>query len=182
MEEAWIELHLGTGARPGEVVNVRRSDVDLEQSTVRLIDRKHGGRPRTVAIDSTTASVLADWFEIQDTRIDRTANDPYVLSMDVEGARPWRAEYASKYRWHALAQRARLRLRTDDPSKSELPLYSLRHTHNSLLAAAGVSAATRGRRIGNTEQTNASTYTHLVSREDREAAAIIERRLGVRTR
>lgn len=187
MEEAWIETMLATGCRPGEVVAVRQSDIDLDLSVVRFTDFKHDGRPRFVAIDSTTADVLAEWRETQATRC-RTVEDPYMLSMDLEGAVPWRAEYASKYRWHALAGRANLRPRCDDdgyplkPFKSELPLYSLRHTHNSLLAAAGVPTAVRSTRIGNNEQTNASTYTHQVAREDREAAAVIERRLGVRRR
>lgn len=219
MEQAWIELALATGARPGEIVGLRRSDVDLDNSVIRFVDHKHRGQPRHVAIGEHAATVLENWFEQQDARADELEPDPYVLSMDVEGKTPWRAEYASKYRWHALAARAQLRPRVDTlcetcwgkglrevgdgpyetwtvtydcadctngcrpgkTFKSELPLYSLRHTHNSLLAAAGVSAAVRGKRIGNTEDTNRSTYTHLVPREDREAAAIIDQRLGQRS-
>ena len=163
-EEAWITVSLATGARPGEVRVLRWSDVDLENSVIRFTDEKHDGTIRAVAITDTVADVLASWREHQAEQ--PVIDDPYLFSVVDDASRPWTSSYAGRDRWHSLRERAGIR--------EGVRLYDLRHTHNSELAAGGVSAATRGKRAGNSAAVNDAIYTHLHPAEDRDAAAVVD--------
>lgn len=170
MERVWLELHLATGARPGEVVGLRWSAIDLDDLVVTFIDAKHDNEPRPVAITPELAALIRDWQQKQRERalaggggFDR---DPYLISNATDSGRPWLVGYAGRTRWGRIKKAAGIR--------PELRLYDTRHTHNSWLAAAGIDAATRAERIGNSPATNLRTYSH--STKDREAAAAIAAR------
>lgn len=170
MERVWIELHLDTGARPGEVTGLRWSAIDLEDHVVNFIDAKHDNAARPVAITPTIADLIRTWQQAQRERALAGGGgfdaDPYLISNTTDSSVPWRVPYAGSYRWSRLRARAKLR--------DELRLYDLRHTHNSWLAAAGIDPTTRAERIGNSPATNMRTYSH--STQDRAAAAAIEAR------
>ena len=165
LEAAWVRLHLGSGARPGEVVGVRWSHIDGD--VVTFIDDKHDARPRPVAVDAVTLAHVATWQRLQRERAMaagvRLDADPWLFASDPASAIPWRRSYAGGFRWRRLRDRAGIR--------STLRLYDLRHTHNSWLTAAGIDEATRGQRIGNTPAVNLRTYSHAT--RDRDAADVV---------
>lgn len=171
IERVWLEVHLDTGARPGEVVGLRWSNIDLDDMVIVFIDAKHDNAERPVAISPTCAALIRDWQGKQRERALQAKGttlvaDPYLLSNTVDSGTPWRVNYAGGFRWSHLRERAGVR--------KVIRLYDTRHTHNSWLAAAGVDAVTRSERIGNSPATNLRTYSH--STKDREAAAVIEAR------
>ena len=53
---AILRIFISTGARRGEVANLLVDDVDLDEGLIHVIGK--GSRPRTVAIDSETATAL----------------------------------------------------------------------------------------------------------------------------
>ncbi|MEM8619274.1 MAG: tyrosine-type recombinase/integrase [Actinomycetota bacterium] len=171
IDRAWIDLHLATGARPGEAVGLRWSAIDKDELVVTIVDAKHDDRPRFVAVDATTMKSIDKWRRVQKKRALGVGvpldEDPWLLSGDEASSVPWRRTYAGGFRWRKLRDAAGIR--------SELRLYDLRHTHNSWLAAAGIDEATRGLRIGNTPSTNLSTYSHAL--RDREAADVVAERV-----
>lgn len=164
-EEAWLMVSLGTGARPGEVRQLRWSDVDLEQAIVTFTDTKHGGRRRPVAVGELVVAALSDWREMQRNGRD-LVDDPYLFSTALDASKPWSQWYAGRDRWQALRERAGVR--------EGVRLYDIRHTVNSHLAASNVTNAVRGMRAGNSPSVNDSVYTHQHPAADREAAAITD--------
>ena len=164
-EEAWLMVSLGTGARPGEVRQLRWSDVDLENAIVTFTDTKHKGRRRPVAIGELVVSALADWREMQYER-GGLVDDPYLFSTKTDGSKPWSQWYAGRDRWGRLRERAGL--------PDDVRAYDMRHTVNSHLAASDVTNAVRGMRAGNSPAVNDSVYTHQHPAADREAAAITD--------
>lgn len=165
-EEAWLLVSLGTGARPGEVRQLRWSDVDLSGAIVTFTDTKHKGARRPVAVGDTVADSLMAWRNEQLNRAE-LVDDPYLFSTQPDASKPWSQFYAGRDRWGRLRARAGL----DD----KIRLYDLRHTANSQLAASGVDRAVRGLRAGNSPAVNDQVYTHQHPAADREAAAIMDR-------
>jgi integrase len=167
LERCWLIIHLSTGARPGEVVGLRWSSIDLDSSTMVFIDAKHRNAERRVAIDLTTSAVIGGWMDEQaDQSVDLGVpliDDPWLISPETDASRPWARGYAGGFRWRALRSRSGIR--------DDLRLYDLRHTNNSELSALGFDAATRGDRIGNSPAVNDGIYSH--SMRDHEAAAAV---------
>lgn len=171
LERCWIHVHLATGARPGEVVALRWSDIDHDAKVVTVTDTKHDGQRRPVAIDAKTDAIIATWQRRQRERALADGvtldGDPWLISNDEHSAKPWTSSYAGSFRWHKIRDRAGIR--------KELTLYDLRHTHNSWLGAGGIDQATRAERIGNSPATNLKVYSH--SMRDREAAEVAAKRI-----
>lgn len=169
LERCWLTLHFDTGARPGEVLGVRWSALDLDDAVVTYVDAKHGGKPRPVGLTVSAVAAIREWQTAQRERALKGGAgidaDPYLISNDERSSRPWTVNYASK-RWRTL--------RTATGIRPNLRLYDTRHTHNSWLGAAGIDEATRAQRIGNSPATNLRTYSH--STRDRQAAEAIEAR------
>lgn len=183
LERVWLQLHFDTGARPGEVLGLRWSTIDLADTTVTFIDAKHGGRERPVALTASCAAQIRAWQHTQRERAVRKAGttldpDPYLISSTEDSGTPWTVGYAGGFRWRHLSLRAGLgeRIATGH-IVCKYRLYDTRHTHNSWLAAAGIDAPTRAGRIGNSPATNQRVYSH--STQDREAAAAIDARRGI---
>lgn len=165
-EEAWLLVSLGTGARPGEVRQLRWSDVDLSDAVVTFTDTKHKGARRPVAIGGAVVDALAAW-QLEQSERGGLVDDPYLFSTKADASVPWSQFYAGRDRWGRLRERAGL---ADD-----IRLYDLRHTANSQLAASGVDRAVRGLRAGNSAAVNDQVYTHQHPAADREAASIMDR-------
>jgi integrase len=180
-----VRLAAATGARRGQIVGLRWSDVDPAAEVVtfrRAIVKRDGGWQAKelksgnvvrVSVDPGTLAVLAECA--QDLR-DRAAlaavpldPDPFYLSRDLAGAEPWYPDTATS-RWRAIAQAAGL---------DGVRLHDLRHAHASELIAAGVDVATVSSRLGHASPAvTLRIYAHPVSAADRAASAIAGRVLG----
>ncbi len=175
IERAWLLIHLVTGARPGEVVALRWSALQLEADPPVIVftDEKHGGKPRPVIVTPAVAAAIKSWQRCQRERALASGAaldaDPWLISRDDPSSSvPERRAYSGRQRWQALRDRAGIR-----PS---LRLYDLRHTANDIMGEAGIDARTRGLRLGNSAAVNEAVYRHTY--DDVRAAQVMRARFG----
>ena len=89
---AAIRLLILTGCRGGEILTLRRDEVDFERSALRLSDSKTG--QKTVPLNSAGPDLLA--------HIDRVDDNPYVI----RGAKPSRPLTTISRPWFRIRERA----------------------------------------------------------------------------
>jgi len=63
-DRAVLMFMVFTGARRSEVLNLKWSDVDLEQQTVRFVDSK-GGKTRVLPLSEEVVQVLLEWQQMR---------------------------------------------------------------------------------------------------------------------
>jgi integrase len=170
-----------TGARRSELLGIRWSDVDLDAGTVsisrarvRVRDGMHEapstktGKSRVVDVDPVTVSVLKRW------RIDQIADrvhwgpawqgsdnpeDGYVFTR--ENGDPVHADHVQQ-RFERLVKAA---------SVPVIRFHDLRHTHASLLLAAGTPVLDVAKRIGHASAAmTLNVYGHAVPGQGQKAA------------
>ena len=142
-----------TGLRRGELVGLRRDDIDFAAGlvTVRHVITQRGselrhGRPksrrgeRVVLLDTGTVEVLrAQLARQQDERHAwAEAYQDHGLVWSREDGTPLRPDDVTRY-WHELTDRAGL---------PRGRLHDLRHTHASLALAAGIQTKIVSERLG----------------------------------
>jgi integrase len=168
--ELWLFYAL-TGARRGEALGVRWSDVDLKGRRV-TIQRAHlvvdhrlwvgetktARSRRTIAIDRGLTDALA---ELRRRETDRGRGRGGDLVFVREDGAPWHPEQVS--RWFAdLVDRLGL---------PRLRLHGTRHSHATCALAAGVDAKIVSIRLGHSHMgVTADLYQHALPGLDREAA------------
>jgi len=198
-----IALAALTGARRGELVALRWSDVDLDAGRVTIArsltvadGQSHEGATKThqirnVALDEVGVGVLLRrWTYMRD--LSKRAEsplvgDPYVLSYNANGARPVGPDTFT-HRFGALCRameaRAAKRLKV---SVAKLPpgerwpfrFHDLRHFSVTTLIAAGVDVRTVAERHGHAQATmTLNRYAHALPERDRAAAGVLGRALG----
>jgi len=148
---AAVRMLLFTGARRGEICGLRWEHVDFEGSRLALQESKTGAK--TIPLNAPALEVLAGlprrcgW--VFPTEV---GDSPLDLS------RPW----------------DRVRARAGLP---DLRIHDLRHSHASVLAAAGVSLLVIGRVLGHKVPATTARYAHLSDDPVREASEIAGARL-----
>jgi len=178
----WVLLALSVGARRGEVLALRWSDVtvtgkpkiSLRGSLLddRSVKATKTGEPRNVAIGPVTVSALNAWRKAQIARAlaagTGLVRDPFVLSNALDGSVPWRPHGATQ-RWRRLRERADV---------GNVRLNDLRHASASILLDEGETVGVVANRLGNLPSTTHDFYAHLIDGADRDAAGVIDRRLA----
>lgn len=180
-----VRIAAATGARRGQIVGLRWSDVDADAGLVtfsRNIVKQDGGWTAKelksgnlvrVSVDPGTLAVLAECAADQVARAELAAvdldPDPFYLARDLAGAEPWYPDTATS-RWRQIAQAAGL---------DGVRLHDLRHAHATELIAAGVDVATVAARLGHASPAvTLRIYAHPVTAADRAASEIAGRLLG----
>jgi integrase len=198
-----ISLAALTGARRGELVALRWSDIDLDAGTIRIArsltvagGEHHVGSTKThasrvLALDPVAVAVLRHrWAEMEDL-CERAESplvaDPYVLSYNANGAVPVNPDTFT-HRFGALCEAmeapALKRLRKRDPKAERGDLapkdrwayrfHDLRHFSVTMLIAAGVDVRTVAERHGHARATmTLDRYAHALPERDRGAAAVL---------
>jgi integrase len=179
----FMRLAIGTGARRGELLALRWSDVDLEKGTLRIrasLSETRAGvvekstktdRVRLVALASTAVEALRRQRVLQaQDRLSIGAayvDSGHVFQNHVGGTiRPNRASEV----FRELAERA---------GTSTKRLHALRHTSVSWLIAAGVDVRTVAALAGHSSPTvTLSVYSHLVAGAQAKAVTAIDDRLA----
>jgi integrase len=180
------DVALGSGLRRGELLGLRRRDVDLDGAVLRVEQAveqtKRGGivmkAPKTrhgrraVSLAPATVAVLREHLKVQqETRLalglGRTPADGFVFA-NWDGA--VRSPAWLTQAWRRAMAAAGLKGTT---------FHSLRHTHASTLIANGLDVLTISRRLGHGSAViTLGVYGHLFKPDDR-AAAIMEKALTV---
>lgn len=152
---AWLRVASATGARRGEVIALRWSDIDTVSGTVTIdegvtiadVDVEVGptktGDVRVVQVDAR------DLAAIEALRVKRVrdlavagaelAPTAFLFCRDLEGRRPWRPDTTSdRY----------AKLRALVPGAEGTTLHTLRHNVASYLLAEGYDVETVAQRLG----------------------------------
>ena len=178
---AFISLAASSGARRGELIALRRRDVDLSTATI-TIERgivianrelvEQGTKThqaRRVALDGATTAVLRSHFDRQDERAllcgGTISRGAFVFSHDAECAVPWRPDSTSRA-FHNLCREAGV---------TGIRLHDLRHYVATRLLSAGIDVRTVAGRLGHRNaSTTLNVYAHFVPSSDRGAAEALE--------
>jgi len=181
-----VSLALGTGMRRNEMLGLRWRDVDLDAGRL-TIERSleqtaaHGIRTkapktkhgrRTISLPAHLATELRQhWREQQEQRLriglgKAPEGSPVFAGPDGGYLSP---EALSKA-WPGVVAAIGM---------PGVTLHSLRHTHASMLIAAGVDILTVSRRLGHASPAiTLNTYGHLIRGTDERAAQIMEAAFG----
>lgn len=177
----WLQIAVATGARRGEICGLRWSDIDLDDSSVRIqrsvsATRKVGltikttktGNVRLVSLTTQAVAALREHLRTNDLARD---GDAFVFSSDADGARPWRPDLVTR-RWERLRKKAHVAER--------IRIHDLRHFVATELLGAGIDARTVANRLGHARtSTTLDIYWAWVPARDRDAAAHLGGLLGV---
>jgi len=205
-----IALAALTGARRGELVALRWSDIDLSAGRVRIArsltvarGEQHTGPTKThqareLALDPVCVEVLRRRWEymvgLSNEAESPLIPDPYVLSYNANGALPANPDTLT----HGFAKLCvamekpamdELAGRTPKPKRTDLApgdrwpyrFHDLRHFSVTTLIAAGVDVRTVADRHGHAKATmTLDRYAHALPERDREAAGVLGAALSLR--
>jgi integrase len=138
-----VRLQLLTGARLGEVLRARWSDIDLERG-VWTKPSHHTKQKRTehIPLSGPTLTLLSDMRGKAD------ANEANLFPGDASG-RP--LQDIKKF-WKAVTRQAGI---------NDYRLHDNRHTHASHLVSSGLSLEIVGRLLGHTNPNTTKRYAHI---------------------
>jgi integrase len=181
---AWRVLGY-TGARRGEVLALRWRHVDLDaatisiQKTVGIVHVKGdsaSGKPveskpktdksrRVVDLDPATVAVLKSWrSERASLGLHLVRPDSLVFS-DLDG------EHLHPERFSRTWQQTQARCRKAHPDLPQIRMHDLRHTHATLLIAAGVPIKVVSERLGHSSiNVTLGVYGHVMPGDQKRAA------------
>ncbi len=190
-----LELAVGTGMRPEEYLGLQWADVDLEARTVTvrhvLIWRQQvdPGRPqwtlespktkssiRTIIISPGLVEQLRSWMETQRERQESGAWAASSFVFQTRAGSPIQRRNLANRHLVPVLRAAGIEEEPDAPQHRRLTLYSLRHTHATMLLRAGVNPKVISERLGHTGITmTLDNYTHVMPSMQDLAADQFER-------
>lgn len=135
---AAIRLLLFTGARLGEVLNLRWDYIDFENQQIRLPDSKTG--QKSIYLNAPALLVLSE--------LPRLEENPFVIC----GEKAGRHLVNLQKPWRRIRKEAGL---------EDVRLHDLRHTFASIGAIGGVSLPILGGLVGHTQPQTTARYAHL---------------------
>jgi len=184
--EVPVLLAIATGLRRGEVCGLKWTDIDFEaailavrrsleetRAGIRFKDPKALSSRRTIALEPELIEALQS-HKARQAKLRRSLgsrwNDVGVVFPDPvkSDGSPWRPDrFFESFRYYAR--------------KSDVPrvrFHDLRHSHATHLLRAGVHLKVASARLGHsTTKLTADTYSHVLSGMDRDASAMVGRRL-----
>jgi integrase len=182
----WLVLAM-TGMRRGEALGLRWRDVDLDAGTIavrrgaRMIRYKgepgevhegptKGHKARVVDVDAATVAVLRGWRRERGTMALQLARDDALVFGTIEnGLR--NPEHVSQTFKAAVA---RCRRALGDGALPMIRLHDLRHTHATLLLAAGKRVEVVSERLGHASpMITLTVYAHVRPGDQRDAAEVL---------
>jgi integrase len=181
-ESALYHVALATGMRRGELLGLRRRDLDLDAARLRVrqqwtkdgdggrrfITLKTGTRAwRTIDLDDITVPVLQRHLASQEFER-RSWGDEYRADLDLVFCKPDGSPYdpdETTRRFEARAEACPVVLR--------IRFHDLRHTHATLLLERGETIKYVAERLGDREDTVVETYAHVTPRMRSSAVSTV---------
>ncbi len=177
-----------TGARRGEILGLRVSDLDTETKRLRItrsviatkgkafVKSTKTGQMRFVSLDETSLQILSSEIADQVERARQGSflrvEDPYIFASDPTGTTSLHPDWPSHV-FGAVTKTLAL------PNH----LHELRHFSATQLISAGVDLRTVAGRLGHADPgITMRIYAHVVEAKDREAADIMGRVLHTSSR
>jgi integrase len=166
-----------SGLRWGELAALRRCDVDLDAGTVRvprklaaLRNRMEVGPPKSDAGVRVVALPAVAVTALRGHLATHVKQDPEALIFTGDkGGLLRTGNFRRTVRWAAAVKEAGI--------PAGFHFHDLRHTGNTLAAAAGASTRELMHRMGHSSMRAALIYQHATSERDREIAAEMDRRM-----
>lgn len=172
-----------TGIRVGELVALKWKDIDFVNHTIsitktyynpnnntlkyQLVTPKTRKSRRKIVVDEDVIQALKDHQKAQDNIIEQLGDDYYNKDFIF-------AKMERQYGYPIVIKTVQLRmarLLTIAGLNTNLTPHSLRHTHTSLLAEAGVSLEQIMDRLGHTDdQITKNVYLHVTQEMKKEAS------------
>ncbi len=149
---AAIRLLLFTGARVGEILSLRRSEVDLTRGALHLGDSKTGAK--TIVLNAPAIAVLRAWPVFAGSR--------YVFPGEGRGTNKGQHRVSLADPWAWLRKRARLR---------RVRVHDLRHSFASVGVSNGLTLPIIGALLGHSQAATTQRYAHLMDDPLRAASA-----------
>jgi integrase len=193
------QLGLATGARRGELLALRWSDVSLDSGDISIrrslgTIRRYGssseliegptkaGKPRVVTIDETTVSLLRAFKRTRaaldfslatgDALVFGNEEGEHLLPDSVSGA--FIGAQTRFRKWQA--ERVRTKCLASIESLPRIRFHDIRHTHATILLRSGVHVKVVSERLGHSNpMTTMQIYSHVLPTIQREAADAIGR-------
>jgi integrase len=171
-----------TGMRRNELLGLRWDDFDAAKATLSInrgliaigydLHETRGKTPnarRRIDLDPTTIDVLTAWRAWQQTEQRAVGVEPSGR-MFTDGNGTAIHPHAISQAFERIARRAGVRL---------IGLHDLRHTHGTLLIAAGVPVKVVSERLGHATPTfTIETYQHVLPGMQADAARVFEELIG----
>lgn len=178
----FIMLAASSGARRGELLALRWTDLDLDRGSLsierglvragdNLIEQDtKTHQSRRISLDTGTVSALR---EHREQMIDRAraagsalASDGFVFSHSVDGSSPWHPDSTTRAFRNVCRQ----------VGVNGVRLHDLRHYVATRLLAEGVDVRTVAGRLGHRNpSTTLNVYSHFVPETDQDAAEALGR-------
>jgi integrase len=159
-----IRLLLLTGARRGEVLGMRWSEVDLDAA---VWSKPPGStkqrKSHRIPLSDQVIELLRRRHAERDGRVVSLRRDDRVFRG--EG----RIEYRLERQWAIIRAAAGL---------DDVRLHDLRHSYASMLVNQGYSLPLIGALLGHSEAATTSRYSHLYDQSLREATASVGKKIG----
>jgi len=167
-----------TGMRRNELLGLRWNDFDEQKATISVnrglvavpyeLHETRGKTPRSrrrIDLDPTTVGVLAAWREWQQTE-ERAAGIESAGWMFTNGQGEPIHPHAISQTFERIARRAQVHV---------IRLHDVRHTHGTLLIAAGVPVKVVSERLGHAHPVfTIDTYQHVMPGMQADAARVFE--------
>ncbi|WP_413710675.1 tyrosine-type recombinase/integrase [Rhizobium sp. Rhizsp82] len=161
---AALRLFILTGARRGEILKLKWSNVDLQRGLLFLDDSKT--RKKTIILNGPAQLILTDLPRL----------GPYVIpgepKVGADGKIEHRPRSDLKRPWHHVRRRAGLDASDDNPNV-RVRIHDLRHTHASVGVEANLSLQIIGKLLGHTQAKTTERYAHLADDPKRHASDLI---------
>ncbi|MBO0832511.1 MAG: site-specific integrase [Actinobacteria bacterium] len=172
-EHTLYHLALATGMRRGELLGLRRRDLDLDSARLharqqwtkdgdggrRFITLKTGTRAwRTIDLDDITVGVLRRHLANQEFER-RSWGEEYRADLDLVFCKPDGAPYDPDETTRRFEARA-----AACPGVLRIRFHDMRHTHATLLLEGGETIKYVAERLGDREDTVVETYAHVTPR------------------
>lgn len=178
---AAIAVAATTGARRGELLGIRWTDIDLDRGTLHIRRAvRHADGPgwvvgptkthaqRQIALDSFSVQVLRRHLDAALRRAGEACvafeADGYVFTFDPAGATPMKPDSLGQA-FSRLCAKERV---------TGVTLHTLRHFSASVMVASGRDVRTIAGRLGHADaSTTLRVYAHMVEGRDRDAAELL---------
>ncbi|MGH3647510.1 MAG: tyrosine-type recombinase/integrase [Micromonosporaceae bacterium] len=171
-----------SGLRWGELVALRRSDLDLSARTIRVTRKlaklrqglvygapKSEAGKRTVTLPAVAVPVLTEHLK---EYVDRDASA--LIFTGAKGAQLRSSNFHNTTKWTELVKSVGL--------PAGFHFHDLRHTGNDLAARSGATTRELMHRMGHGSMRAALIYQHASSERDREIADAIDKRIKAEIR